>query len=160
SIVCVSYRPNERCDGTKFRGRLSADCTVAHGFAVRHEGESSGSFLFIERFVKQDDPAGDVITTELAEFFEAINHHDISSEAFRSGGSASPERSKHDLLCGFGRPAGILDELRRLYATDPMRNLYFLKLDLQTKAAQLVGYIVDRRLGLQRSTGARTNVFR
>src|ERR1035438_6728558 len=153
-------------DGAAYRagraqvGRgFGSGCAIANGFTVRDKRHSGGGFLLVENFIEEDDFSGDLVVAEGFQFVEVVDDDHVGSDAVGRRGSASAESGENHLLRGACGLACVFGELGGFSAANPVRNFDFLQVDIQTKRAQFGGNVIDGGFGLQRSGGARANVF-
>ena len=91
-VVSVAHRTDQRGRRSQVGRGLRSGCAVANRLSVGNERQSSRRFLFIEDLVEENDLARDLVSTQLLEFLEVVDDHDIGGEAIGSGRRASTER--------------------------------------------------------------------
>ena len=116
--------------------------------------------MLVEHFVEQHDLAGDFAAAERLEFLESVDGDDIGGKAVRGGGGAAAQSGQHDLLRSSGNHAGILDQRSGFGSADPMWHGDRLEANLEAQLAKLGRNVFRRRMGLRRSAGSRSDIFR
>src|SRR5688572_1595515 len=149
TIVSAAHRAHQRGNGTESSRRVLTCPSINDRLTVSIKRESLSSHLFVESRVKQNDFAGDLLTTQRRKMIEAVGDDHLSGEAFGDGCHASTKRRQHNLLrCSRSLPVEP-HKLSGLGAAHPVGYHDLLQLNLEAEAAQFRGDILDSLLSLR-----------
>src|SRR5438309_488344 len=157
-IVGGSNGPYQRSYRAQTRSFTGACAAINHSFAVRIEAVSLGRHSFVEASIEQNNFPGHLFTAKRVKLIKAVDDDHLGGQALGGSGDAATKRGQGDSLSRSRRLPCELDQLSGLRAARPMRHHDSLKLNFQTKTAQLCGDIPNGVLSLRRTAQARADV--
>ncbi len=80
--VGATHGAHEGSHGAQVGCGLGSGRTVAHAFAIGHEGHPSFGLALVENFVEEDDLAGDLVAAQSFQFVKIVDHDNIGRESF------------------------------------------------------------------------------